>query len=242
MDDLRIQIVNYKTKGYLLECLKSVLADIDGSEYSYSIGILDNASGDDLSDIPHQFPDSRVEIVMNDKNRGFGAGHNLLAQKGEAQYLLLLNPDIKIIEARTIGRMMEGIKKFSAQVMGPRLVTSSEKTQWWDHGELKGFYVYIASLRGRSYWRERSKPLPVAWVSGAVFLIEKSWFDRLGGFDEDFFLYKDEEDLCLRLRQKGGVIMYDPTISIFHSGSVVAKKSKYMERSLTYFRDKHLHR
>jgi hypothetical protein len=242
MDDLRIQIVNYKTKSYLSECLRSVSADLNGNELKYSVGILDNASGDDISDIPRLFPDICVEIVVNDKNNGFGAGHNLLAKKGEARYLLLLNPDIKIIEAKTIERMVGRANNAPAQIVGPRLVAPDGRTQRWDHGELKGLYAHSAPLGGKSYWKEQFKPLSVAWVSGAVFLIEKFCFDRLGGFDEKFFLYKEEEDLCLQLRQQGGVTIYDPTISVFHHGSVVAKKSEHMKESSLYFREKHLNR
>src|SRR3989304_5605216 len=99
MDTLRIQIVNYKTKSYLLECLASLSDDLATFQESYSVAILDNASGEDLSDIPATFPKIlRVEIVQGEQNLGFGGGHNVLAQLGEAEYLLLLNPDTKIIE------------------------------------------------------------------------------------------------------------------------------------------------
>jgi N-acetylglucosaminyl-diphospho-decaprenol L-rhamnosyltransferase len=239
MDDLRIQIVNYKTKAYLLECLKSVFADLEGSSIAYHLAILDNASGDDLSDIKYLFPKENIEVIIGQKNLGFGEGHNVLARNKKAHHLLLLNPDITFIEPNTIGRLMKDMQILSADVLGPRLVTKENKTQRWDHGELDGLIAIIASAMGRSYWKERRKALPVAWVSGAVFLIKKDRFDRMGGFDKNFFLYKEEEDLCLRIRQEGGTIFYDPTISIFHHGSVVAKKSEHMKKSRAYFMKKH---
>lgn len=239
MDDLRIQIVNYKTKKYLLDCLRSLVADLAPDNLRYSIGILDNASGDDLSDIPFLFPGQPIEIVASNENIGFGAGHNLLASGANARFLLLLNPDTKIVEPKTVSRMMESAGQFSAQIIGPRLVTLHGSTQRWDHGELEGLCARIAARWGKSYWKKMVRALRVAWVSGAVFLIEKSWFDRMGGFDEKFFLYKEEEDLCLRTRQAGGVIIYNPTITVFHYGSVVAKKSEHIKKSSEYFAEKH---
>lgn len=236
MDEVRIQIVNYKTKKYLVECFSSILADLKNSKLRYSIAVLDNASGEDLSDIRTLFPRlKKIEIYQGKKNLGFGAGQNFLSKRGQARFLLFLNPDIKIIERKTIERLMKQIKKSGAQVVGPRLTTKQAITQEWDHGELYGRRARIMLNFGGSYWQERKKIIRVAWVSGAVFLIEKRWFDNLGGFDKGFFLYKEEEDLCWRLRAKGGKILYNPLITIFHHSSVVAKKTVYMQKSINYF-------
>ena len=235
--------MNYKTKAYLTECLRSIIADVrDAPEISYNIAVLDNASGDDLSDIKSLFPEADIEVLLSQENLGFGRGHNALANNREERYLLLLNPDTKIIEPHTIARLLKSMEKLAADVLGPRLVTAENKTQRWDHGELNGLFARIALAYGRSCWRERKKPLPVAWVSGAVFLIKNKEFADAGGFDPNFFLYKEEEDLCLRLRQKGKMIFYDPEISVLHYGSVVAKKSEYMEKSRAYFMQKHFGR
>ena len=98
MDDIRIQIVNYKTRKYLLECLDSFFNDLRDSSLFYNVAALDNASGDDLSDLTSIFPDKKLSVTMGAENPGFGEGHNILARNQEARYLLLLNPDIKFIE------------------------------------------------------------------------------------------------------------------------------------------------
>lgn len=239
MDKIHIQIVDYKTKSYLLDCLASVTDDLKSFDGEYSITILDNASGDNLSDILGLFSESNIRVLKSGKNLGFGGGHNFLAAQENARYLLLLNPDTKVVEANTITRLLHQIETFDAQVLGPRLITEQKTTQWWDHGELHGFWAWIGLNSGNSYWCEQKKVTEVAWVSGAVFLIEKKWFDNLGGFDERFFLYKEEEELCWRLREKGGKVIYDPTITVFHHGGAVAKKSEYMQKSVDYFLDKH---
>lgn len=239
MEDIQIQIVNYKTKHYLIECLRSVIKDLEGSEIRYSISILDNSSGDDLSDISKIFPGFPITIQASNRNLGFGGGHNFLSRRGDSSYLLFLNPDTKIIEQNTFARLLKRAKESNEQVIGPRLVTDRGNTQRWDHGELRGLRAWIALSSGNSYWKKQNKPIKVAWVSGAVFLVTRKWFVNLGGFDESFFLYKEEEDLCWRIREKGGVIIYDPNITVLHHGGVVAQKSDNMQKSVDYFLIKH---
>lgn len=241
MHDLVIQIVNYKTKKYLADCLKSVLEDLKDTALNYQINALDNDSGDDLSDLEKEYAKTgKVNFYQSEKNVGFGAGHNLLAKKAQAKYLLLLNPDVKIIEPNTIKRLISGIQRFNAQVIGPRLITAKRRTQWWDHGELHGLRARLFLNIGMSYWEPRKVPLEVAWVSGAVFLIEKSWFDKLDGFDENFFLRVEEEDLCWRLREEDGKVIYEPTITALHYRGVAGGNRRYHQRtSGAYFIDKH---
>jgi GT2 family glycosyltransferase len=239
MDDLRIQIVNYTTKAYLVECLHSLFSSLGAAEIACSVAILDNASGDDLTDLPLVFPGHTLELHHGEVNLGFGAGHNVLARLGDARYLWLLNPDTKVLEPGTPQRLMRRAAETGAHVIGPRLVNEQGATQQWDHGELDGWIARIALASGNSYWRDRRETARAAWVSGAAFLIEKAWFDKVGGFDEEFFLYKEEEDLCWRVRALGGTVLYDPTQSVFHHCGVVARKSEHLRKATDYFLKKH---
>lgn len=207
MAKVSIQIVNYKTKKYLDECLESISNDLASADFLYEILILDNYSGDDLSDLEKKY--STVRFYYSGKNGGFGFGHNFLARKGEGEYILILNPDIKIIQPETIARLLELAEKTGASVVGPRLINEKGQ-QAWDHGELGK--NPIKNKLGLSLWKVRKTRGEVAWISGAVFLIKRAEFERIGGFDEKFFLYREEEDLCLRLRQIGSKIIYDPAI------------------------------
>ncbi len=237
MDDVRIQIVNYKTKSYLTECLASLENDLSETDLQYTVAILDNASGDDLSDIPKLFSGLIIETYQGQKNIGFGAGHNFLAQKGQSHLLLLLNPDIQIIESHTIDRLVTRMQEGNADVIGPRLITNQGTTQKWDHGKLLPLWI----LRmGWNSWKESKKILSSAWVSGAVFLIKKDCYDKHKGFDENFFLYVEEVELCLRIISEDGKVLYDPTITVHHYGGVVAKKWKHMPKSILYFLRKHI--
>jgi GT2 family glycosyltransferase len=239
MLDIAIQIVNYNTKKYLVECIDGVLNGLKDSGLSYKILVLDNASQDNLSDLKIRY-DERVEWYDSGKNLGFGGGHNLLGKKSSSDYILILNPDIRFIEKDTIKRIVESIKeKKNIAAVGPKLLMENNKPQPWDHGELIGIKAWMANHIGRSFWQERSKKANVAWVSGAFFLVRRDIFEKNDGFDEHFFLYKEEEDLCLRMRKKRWNIVYVPAVKVLHYGSVVASKDEYMPRSNEYFTEKH---
>lgn len=233
---LTIQIVNYNTKSYLKECLQTLLKDLAGAHFTWEINVLDNDSQDDLSDLQVQYASvSQVHFYFSKKNLGFGGGHNFLAKEAQGNYILLLNPDIKFIEDSTTPRLWQritGDKKI--KVVGPLLLTGNNVVQMWDHRDRE-----IMNFQIRPCRKKHEVPIKVAWVSGTVFLIEKRIFNQVEGFDEGFFLYKEEEDLCLRIRKLGGEVIYDPTIKVFHYGSVMAKKEVYMVKSIEYFNKKH---
>lgn len=243
---LSILLVNFNTKRYLMDCLRSILYDLRDSKISFEINILDNNSEDNLSEIRDSLPEiennGKINIYRSTTNLGFGGGHNLLAEGSAGKYLLLLNPDVVIKEKNSIKRLLRRIEKDSLiKVIGPRLFDSKGKTQLWDHGESCGFLAKFLNEIGFGICLKHKEETDCAWVSGAVFLIRKSTFEEIGGFDENFFLYKEEEDLCLRIRRQDrkSKILYYPEVSICHIGSVVAKKSKFFKKSYKYFLKKH---
>jgi GT2 family glycosyltransferase len=230
-----VHIVNYKTKKYLERCLASVLADIEPSGIAYEVQLLDNASGDDL----REFESDTCTVRRSDRNLGFGAGHNLLASLTEAPYLLILNPDVEFVERDTVRRLLAAAAQPEVAVVGPKLVDSDGAAQRWDHGRLHGLRAQISYRGGASYWRDADARTDVAWVSGAAMVVDHTTFTAVGGFDERFFLYKEDEDLCLRIRTRGGRVSYEPSVVVRHSGSVVADRSDELNRSVEYFVAKH---
>jgi|SRR5581483_3614692 len=232
-----VQIVNYNTRSYLERCLASVLDDLGPTDLSYEINLLDNASGDDLEPLRRRY--DRCQVYVSERNLGFGAGHNLLAGKSQADYLLILNPDVEFIAPDTTRRWLESAQRAGVTVVGPGLVGPDGAPQRWDHGRLHGLRAQVSYRAGHSYWSPSTAPLDVAWVSGAAMLIERDAFQAVGGFDDAFFLYKEDEDLCLRIRRAGGLISYDPRLVLRHQGSVVSPRSDELARSTQYFIDKH---
>jgi len=235
---LAVQIVNYHTRTHLERCLETVVADLTASGIDHVIGLLDNASGEPLDDLARRYP--HVSASSAERNLGFGAGHNRLAAESDSRYLWILNPDVEIIEPDTAARLLAVLQGDpQVRVAGPRLVIGAGTAQPYDHGRLTGPRARLALRGGHSYWRATSARRRVAWVSGATMMIERTAFDALGGFDEGFFLYKEEEDLCARLRAGGGVVLYEPAVSVRHVGSVVAGQPRWAAESERYFIAKH---
>ncbi len=231
---LAVQVVNYRTRSYLERCVATVVADLQASGMVYEINLLDNASGEDLSDLAARIP--ACQTFSAPTNLGFGGGHNLLASKTEARYLLILNPDVEFMFPDTTRRLLDAVMNGpSVTAAGPRVVAENGAPQPYDHGRLRGLRAQIALRGGHSYWHETSAAQDVAWVSGAALMVEHAAFDAISGFDENFFLYKEDEDLCLRLRRIGGQIRYEPAVVVLHHGSVVAERRAELNRASTYF-------
>jgi N-acetylglucosaminyl-diphospho-decaprenol L-rhamnosyltransferase len=236
--DVAVQIVNYRTREHLVTCLESVLADLAGSGLDHRVLVLDNASGDDLSELASRFP--QAEFSSTEFNVGYGAAHNRLAAEHGAAALLILNPDTRIVEPRTVERLLSAMRDGMAAV-GPQLVDARGAVDPRDHGELRGLRARIAQAAGHSHYRRRDEPVDAAWVSGAACLVSRRAFDAAGGFDPGFFLYKEEEDLFLRIRRQGGRVRYEPSVRVRHDGAAVASRDDHLAASVARFAGKHIH-
>jgi N-acetylglucosaminyl-diphospho-decaprenol L-rhamnosyltransferase len=235
--DLVVQIVNYRTKTHLGPCLRAVLADLAASGLDHRVLVLDNASGDDLSDLAAEH--LSVTFSTAERNAGFGAGQNALAARHDAPVLLALNPDAEVTPG-TIAGLWALLSEPGVAVAGPRLEDAHGRAHGWDHGELHGARARLAAAAGHSHARAREDRADVAWVSGACLAASRAWFDLAGGFDPGFFLYKEEEDLCLRIRRLGGRVVYDPSLRVRHHESVTGARTEHLAASVRRYRDKHV--
>ena len=219
-----------------------MVSDLEGSATHYEINLLDNDSGEDLAEVAERFAGGRerCRAFAASSNLGFGGGHNLVARQTDAPYLLILNPDVEVTEPSSIERLLALVRGDDrVKAAGPKLVLADGSAQPYDHGRLHGVRAEIALRGGHSYWRATSVRQEVAWVSGAAMLIERAAFAAVGGFDEQLFLYKEDEDLCLRLRQAGGTVVYEPAVTLRHVGSVVTDRPRDLATASSYFFAKH---
>jgi N-acetylglucosaminyl-diphospho-decaprenol L-rhamnosyltransferase len=238
--DLVVQVVNYRTKRYLPRCLDSVVAALDGGSLTSRVLVLENGSSEDLSDLASRYR-GRVALHTSDVNLGFGGGHNLLASRAASSFLCCVNPDVVVTEADVFERLLESFRDPAVAIAGPLLRTESGRPQIWDHGELAGIRARVANGAGHAHWIARRDRCEAAWVSGAFMLARRSAFAAVGGFDERYFLYKEEEDLCLRLRRSHHKVVYDPTVEVTHSGGVVAARDeRQLAASMDYYVTKNL--
>jgi GT2 family glycosyltransferase len=235
---IAVQVVNYRTRRYLERCVETVVSDLATSGLAYEVNLLDNASGEDLGEVAARF--AGVRAITAPENLGFGGGHNRLAGDTAAAYLLILNPDVEILARGSVGRLLGIVASDDrVRVVGPKLLTAEGRPQPYDHGRLHGARAAIALKGGHSYWRATAVRQEVAWVSGAAMLVERAAFASIGGFDEKLFLYKEDEDLCLRLREAGGLVVYEPGVAVRHHGSVVADPHQELAAASSYYFDKH---
>jgi hypothetical protein len=189
--------------------------------------------------------DLKIQIINNPKNVGFGAANNIGTKAAKGEILCFLNPDTEIITEN----ILEITNKFNENknigIIGPRMVEEDGRTQEWIAGkEVTVLSIFLNNLgykRDKQIWESKS-PIECAWVSGAAMFIRKEIFEKIGGFDENFFMYFEDIDLCKRARLVGYKVIYFPEFVINHFGGKSfeldkKKQKKYYRKSQwRYFR------
>ena len=182
---------------------------------------MDNASSDDSARlVQEEFPG--FNLVRFDQNRGFAAAVNAGASVTKGEKILLLNPDTELSagaldlmeaaledreDAKAIGFRQVDSRGFFQLSFGLKPTLTTELLRKWVQKRLDPKGTITARLIDRLY----RTPRPVAWVSGAAMLVWRSEFEAISGFDEDYFLYFEDIDFCMRLIEGSGRIYYDPT-------------------------------
>ena len=237
--DLVVQIVNFNTEEHVARLLPGLLDELGRTPGTSEVHVLENGSDDDLTALRARW-EPRVRFHDSVENRGFGGGHDELARRTDSRAILCVNPDVEVDRPGVVAGLLRHLDDPSVAAAGPLLRTADGTPQRWDHGELRGVRARVANGAGHAHWRPRETPLDVAWAAGAFLLLRRDAFDAVGGFDERFFLYKEEEDLCLQLRRAGGRVVYDPTVSVGHEGGVVASREEHMAASVAAYAAKNL--
>lgn len=221
---LAFVIVAYRSAAELPGCLDSIRADA-GTECQ--IIVVDNASPDDSREISSGHP-SGPEVVVSDRNLGFGGGSNLGVRHANADAVFLLNPDARLRPGTTA--FLAGVMAADSRlgVVAPRVVDPTGESRAASAGAEPsmrsgiGHFLVLGRIPGLG---RLFKPVYLAdgrhrahpdWVSGAAMLIRKSAYDQIGGFDERIFMYMEDVDLCRRLREKGWAIDYEPEAVVEH--------------------------
>lgn len=232
--DLAVVTVSYNTRDLLADCLQSILDGMRRSGLEGQVWVVDNASADGSADMVRQtFPD--VRLVAHDTNLGFAAGNNLALERmgfGEQiqpRHVLFLNPDTRVV-GDALGRMVGFLDATArAGAAGARLVHGDGSFQHSAFGfpGLRQILVDFWPLHHRlvesrfngRYPRrlyEAGRPFVVDHPLGAALMVRGQALAQVGGFDERFFMYCEEIDLCRRLWQAGWEIYAVPAAEIVH--------------------------
>ena len=226
--DVSIIILNYQSRGLTLNCVKSI-KEADWSGLEREIIVVDNDSGDSLGEIlAWQHPE--VKFIRNEKNLGMGAGNNVGIRQARGEYLAVMNPDTIAFKDtfKVLYNYLEANKRVG--VAGP-LQYSPDKTvqasryRW--HKFLTPFYrrTFLGEL---SFGRKdlarflmedlnHNGERQADWLLGSFLFCRAEALKQVGLFDERYFMYFEDTDLCRRLWQKGWQVVYLPAAKIIHN-------------------------
>ncbi len=221
-----IVVVNYKMVNFLRHLLGAIQASPPAFEYEFLL--VDNASCDGIEEvIREQFP--WVQLTMSPKNVGLGAGVNLALPKARGKYILFLNPDL-IVEPGALDTWLAWMEaRPEVGVSGPRLTnpdgTDQESCYQFPNplipilrrtvlGKLPGFSGSVSRYRMEGLDKTQAHDLD--WVLGAAMLIRRDTLEKIGRFDERFFLYFEDADVCRRVWLLGQRVVYTPVARVLH--------------------------
>jgi GT2 family glycosyltransferase len=222
-------IVNYNAGDELRQALQSIASNLGPS--SWEAVVVDNASTDGSADIAREFQ-PHATLLRNTENVGFGRAVNQGLAVARAPLVLVMNPDCRL-EADAYATLSRELQRYSAcAIAGPRILDPGGTEQ----GSARGDPDMLTGLFGRSAVLQRLLPglgiatrnvvpssavpagesLPVDWLSGACMLARADALRGVHGFDERYFLYWEDADLCRRLRAAGQHVRYVPSAAAVH--------------------------
>lgn len=222
-----IIIINYNSTDYTLRCIDSVKDKLNS--FKNRIVVIDNNSVDNPDRILEKYPD--INLSINSKNLGFGKAINLALEKTTSEYIILLNPDSLVLDHSFYTILNYLNENTQIAVAGPKILDGDGRLQ----GSARRFPTIWTSMFGRKspltklfpnnpitkreficFNGQKSKPQTVDWISGACMVIRRKAIMQVGGFDDGFFMYWEDADLCKRLKDAGWSIIYYPQTQVYH--------------------------
>jgi GT2 family glycosyltransferase len=206
--DVEVLVVSFNSATTLGACLASVERSLPGTPIAIREHGTDPTSASALASLVAAHP-SPVRVEHCPANPGFGAGCNALAASSSARYLLFLNPDAEILAAP----WSPAESPPTETIIGPLMIDSGHE------GAHSGVEYRIRDEIARSWLRRRGRrPQGEGFVSGAALLIDSASFERVGGFDEQYFMFYEDIDLCLRANAIGIGTRIDERWRVRHTG------------------------
>jgi len=253
--DLSVVIVNFNTRDLLRDCLASLRPELVGIEAE--VLVVDNASSDrSAAMLAEEFPD--VQVLVNAVNAGFSRANNRALRETRGQDVLLLNPDT-LVRRGAVRTLMGALHALPGAVaVGPRVLRPDGRLDLACRRSFPSPSVAAARLLGLSRVFPRSRrlasynltyqdpdqPGEIDAGTAAAMCFSRTPLAAVGFFDEDFFMYGEDLDLCYRLKQGGGRIYYVPSATVIHlkgmaSGRQPTAMLREFHRSMWLFYKKH---
>lgn len=252
---ISIIVVTYNNQEEIVTCMESIFNYSGLNKQSFEVIIIDNNSDDLTADKIRQC-DLDVKLVENKENKGFAKSVNQGIQLSTYDLVLLLNPDTEIINS-AIKTLRESLNENKADVIGGKLIKEG--------GEVHGSFVREPTLgdmffeytnlrkldvfnyfHNRHYYNDKSFKdyMQVDAVSGAYMLFYKKRLSNINYFDENFFMYLEDVDFCVRATERGCTIGFCPSSTIIHKGGASSKNVDRIRHdawyhSRSYYAKKH---
>jgi N-acetylglucosaminyl-diphospho-decaprenol L-rhamnosyltransferase len=254
--DLAVVVVNHNSGDFLPRCVASVYGA--AGDLALEIVVVDNASRDgSVQRVVAEHP--AVRIMENPVNRGFAAAANQGIRETAAPFALLLNPDAEITGGTLAALLKVAGERPRAGAIG-LLVRNPDGTVQPSARRVPGLlesmgHAFLGPVLpnnpfSRSYtmagW-DRSTEREVEWISGSAMLLRREAVEEVGGFDEGYFMYVEDVDLCTRMRRVGWTVLFSPEVEVVHEVGVSSRhmpKRMATEHSRSIYRyfDRHVAR
>ena len=229
---ISVVVLNWNGSRVVEECLKSLQAQ---TYNPLEIIVVDNASTDGSADlIRRRFPD--VNLIVNERNLGFGGGNNVGIRTSQGRYIMMLNNDARL-DPKCIEELKRSIEKDERYGVCACKILLENEDNLVDSAGIVVFWDGLSIGRGRLEKGDRyNKEEEVFFSSGCACLFRKKMLDDIGLFDEDFFAYADETDMGWRARLAGWKCIYNPKAVVYHfhsasSGTYSPLKAFLVERN-----------
>jgi hypothetical protein len=243
--DLSIIIVNYNVKEFLQNLLHSI--DKAAQNITHEIIIVDNASDDgSIEFLQQKFP--KVKLIINKENLGFGKANNIGMKVARGRYFLLLNPDTLLSENllqemttfldKTIEAGMAGCKILNPDGTLQLACRRSFPGPWTSFCKVTGLSTLFPKRKIFAHYNltylDENQTYEVDAISGSFMMMRKEVYEKTGGFDEDFFMYGEDLDLCYRIQKEGYKVFYVHSAQIIHYKGESTKRSSIDDTKLFY--------
>lgn len=248
--NVSVIIVNYNTASLLLECVESIIAHTH--DVGYEIIVVDNGSRKEELEILRQ--DNRFTLIEKHENLGFGRANNVGVAHSKGDHLFLLNPDTILVNDAISILYKHLIDHPQTGICGGNIYNKDMQPAHSYHTMLPSILSEMDFACGQFFRRIRwgknaqfnhtGSMLEVAMITGADMMIRREAWEKVKGFDPDFFMYCEDADLCLRIKSQGYQIISVPDAKIIHlEGKSFVESEAHCQRVLdgrfTYFRKHH---
>lgn len=217
MNKLTLSVVSHGHGPMLARLLGQL--DEQASLEGVRVVVTLNLPGEVFDGAPYQRLD--LAVVRNEASRGFGANHNTAFLRCETPWFGVLNPDLQLTEREPFTRLMAGAAQLDrVGVIAPKVVDSTGRPEDSVRGNLTPWSLAARQLLGCRAPLDVQRPAQLGtkffWMAGMCLLLDAAAFRNVGGFDERYFLYCEDYDLCARLYNANYAIKWEPEVRIIH--------------------------